>query len=164
MRLLPIPIRPRQDVSASLVTLQHVLAHEGEALATLRVEAMRESLEQAGRFHPEHARERFLSGFSPQHTRHVLLGAEKVGFVVLRPVELGLLLDHLYILPRHQWKGIGSAVLATVLAEADRQAKPVRVGALKQSRSNAFYVSHGFKLVDHDEWDNYYVRHPKCEV
>ena len=33
----------------------------------------------------------------------------------------------------------------------------MRLGALKFSPSNNFYVSHGFRLEREEEWDNYYV-------
>ncbi|MGS0759027.1 GNAT family N-acetyltransferase, partial [Roseateles sp. GG27B] len=70
----------------------------------------------------------------------------------------GLLLNHLYIHPLAQGQGIGTAVLAQVFAAADAQALPVRVGALRGSRSNDFYVQQGFKIVEQAEFDNYYVR------
>lgn len=151
-------------MSVNQVALLEVAEFDGEELATLRVHAMRESLEQVGRFDPQRARERFLSGFSPAETRHVLNGEVKVGFVVVRTVGPELLLDHLYIHPEHQGKGIGSAVLAKVFAHAERQGKSVRVGALKQSRSNEFYTRHGFVATEQSEWDNYYVRHPSSEA
>jgi hypothetical protein len=53
-------------------------------------------------------------------------------------------------------------VLATVFAEADRQGLHLQVGALRDSGSNRFYLRHGFVLVKEEEWDNYYVRSPKC--
>ena len=69
-----------------------------------------------------------------------------------------MLLDHLYIDPRHQGRGVGAAVLAKVFSEADRHDLDVRVGALKESASNRFYMRHGFEPVAQDEWDIYYVR------
>ena len=60
-------------------------ADDADALVSLRIEAMRESLERAGRFDAARARQRFLSGFSPEHTRHIVLGDERVGFVVVKP-------------------------------------------------------------------------------
>jgi GNAT superfamily N-acetyltransferase len=141
------------------IALRQVHEYEAEDLACLRVAAMRESLELVGRFDPTRARERFLVGFSATHTRHILEGEAKVGFVVVRPFETGLLLDHLYVQSGSQGKGIGAAVLAIVFAEADRRGKNLRVGALKESRSNQFYTRHGFALVEQGEWDNYYVRH-----
>ncbi|MES3002584.1 MAG: GNAT family N-acetyltransferase [Pseudomonadota bacterium] len=131
---------------------------DGEALADLRVEAMRESLERIGRFDPVRARERFLSSFSAQHTRHIALNGERVGFFVVKPLDGGLLLDHLYVRPGHQGKGIGAAVLARVIAEADAAGMQVRVGALRGSDANRFYAKHGFVLVDEQEFDLYYVR------
>ena len=57
--------------------------------------------------------------------------------------------------------GIGAAVLARVVAEADAQGLPVRVGALRGSDSNRFYLRHGFRLVEQGEFDNYYIRVPQ---
>jgi GNAT superfamily N-acetyltransferase len=142
----------------SHVTLQKVETQDAEQLADLRVIAMRESLEQIGRFDATRARERFLSRFAAENTRHILHGKVKVGFVVVRPVDDELLLDHLYVLPEAQCRGIGAAVLAIVFDEADRQSMNVRVGALKDSASNRFYVRHGFCLVKRTEWDDYYLR------
>ncbi|HEY8975343.1 MAG TPA: GNAT family N-acetyltransferase [Burkholderiaceae bacterium] len=119
---------------------------------------MRESLERLGRFDPQRARDRFLAAFEPALTRHVLAGGERVGFVVVRPQDDGLLLDHLYLLPTAQGRGVGAAVLADVLARADASRLPVRVGALRGSDSNRFYQRHGFELVEQGEWDNLYLR------
>ena len=129
------------------------------ALVVMRIEALRESLERIGRFDPVRVRERFLSGFSPKHTRHIHLGAELVGFFVVKPHEQGLLLDHLYVHPSHQGKGIGAAVMSCVFSEAEAKGCSVRVGALRGSASNRFYAKRGFVLVEQGEFDNYYVRH-----
>ena len=141
-----------------VISLAAAAQSDAETLVSLRIVAMRESLERIGRFDPERARERFLSTFQPQHTRHILVDGERAGFVVVKPVDDGLLLDHLYIDPRFQNRGVGRSVLATVFAEADAKRMPLRVGALRGSDSNRFYLRHGFALVKEDEWDNYYVR------
>jgi ribosomal protein S18 acetylase RimI-like enzyme len=135
-----------------------VAPSDGDALAALRVEAMRPSLERAGRFDADRARARFLDSFSPSHTREILADGLRVGFFVLRHRDGGLLLDHLCIRPSHQGLGIGAAVLRTVFAEADAQRLDVRVGALKQSEANRFYLRHGFVPESRAEHDNYYVR------
>jgi len=133
-------------------------ATDFEGLLALRIAAMRESLERIGRFDPARARERFAAGFAPEHTRHLLLDGERVGFVVVKPQVDALLLDHLYIAPGAQGLGLGAAVLADVFARADAAALPVRVGALRDSDSNRFYVRHDFELVEQAEFDNYYLR------
>ncbi len=129
-----------------------------ESLVALRIEAMRESLERIGRFDPQRARERFVSGFSAKHTRHIEVGGERVGFVVVKDGGDFALLDHLYIRPRHQGKRIGHAVLTQVIEEATAKQLPIRVAALRGSDSNRFYLRHGFRLVEESEFDNYYVR------
>ena len=67
-------------------------ADDADALVALRIEAMRESLERAGRFDAARARQRFLSGFSPEHTRHIVLG-ERHGFVLVDEAEF----DNCYV-------------------------------------------------------------------
>ena len=133
-------------------------AADAEALVALRITAMRESLERIGRFDPQRARDRFLSTFTPEQTQHLLLQGERVGFVGVRSYQGELQLDHLYVHPAHQRRGIGAAVLARVFADADAQGLPVRVGALRGSDSNRFYQRHGFRQVEEGEWDIYYVR------
>jgi len=126
----------------------------------LRIEAMRESLTALGRFDPVRARERFANGFVPESTRHVVVERRRVGFVVVKPQADGLLLDHLYLQPAAQGRGLGSAVLERILLEADAVALPLAVGALPGSAANRFYVRHGFTLVGESEWDLYYRREP----
>ena len=138
-------------------TLHQVNQAHGEELADIRARAMKESLEALGRFDPERVRHRFLDGFEPSCTRAIVASGERVGFLVVRQVESHLLLDHLYIEPRVQGTGLGSAVLRAVIAEAQKAKKALRLRALKHSRANVFYTKHGFELERVEEWDNYYV-------
>ncbi|MDU8607987.1 GNAT family N-acetyltransferase [Pseudomonas syringae group sp. 247E2] len=140
------------------ITLVMVQPEDFETLVAIRIEAMRESLERVGRFDPVRARERFREGFSAPCTHYIQVAGSKVGFMVVKPTNDGLLLDHLYIKPAFQGQGIGSAVLRQVFAQADATASTVRVGALKDSDSNRFYIRHGFQLVESGEFDNYYLR------
>ena len=142
------------------LTLVLAPAGEGnfEALLALRMVAMRESLQRLGRFDPQRVRERLSRAFAPAATRHILYREERVGFVVVIRREHDLLLDHLYIQPQSQRLGIGSAVLARVLAEADALRLPVAVTALRLSDANRFYQRHGFILQSESEWDRHYLR------
>jgi len=142
------------------VHFEPAAADDAEELVALRIVAMRPSLERLGRFDPQRVRDRFLATFAPSSTRHLAVDGRKVGFLVVRDEGDHLLLDHLYVHPEHQGKGIGAAVLAVVFAGADARLMPMRVGALRESESNRFYVRHGFELIEVTEWDNYYVRRP----
>ncbi len=145
-----------------LLALTPASEDDFEALLALRMAAMRESLQRLGRFDPQRARERLSRAFEPGHTRHILLDGDAVGFVVLLPVPPvdpdHLVLDHLYIAPQAQRRGVGSWVMSQVLDEADLLGLPVRVMALKLSDANAFYLHHGFALQHESEWDLHYLR------
>lgn len=135
-----------------------VTAADFDSLAELRVAAMRASLEHLGRFDPVRARERLRNSFYPGHTHRILCDGVPVGFYTFRPVPEGLRLEHLYVHPDAQNRGIGGRVLEKLLATADTQNLPVHVGALRDSASNRFYARHGFTRVGESEWDITYRR------
>jgi GNAT superfamily N-acetyltransferase len=89
-----------------------------------------------------------------------LLDGVKVGFYTLRPTGEELALDHLYLQPNCQSQGIGSVVMRRLVAEANAERLPIRLGALRESDSNRFYQRHGFVQTSEDEFDIYYVRRP----
>ena len=144
----------------SKVTLSTVSEQDAETLVSIRIAAMRESLERIGRFNEKRARERFLSEFVPAETSYINFRGKRVGFVVVKVLKDELKLDHLYILPEFQGQGVGSAVLTMIFAQADARGSNIRVGALRESDSNRFYLQRNFKLVERAQWDNYYLRLP----
>lgn len=146
------------------VSIAAVSEADFEKLADLRVAAMRESLEHVGRFDPERARMRLRNTFSPEHTRSIRFEGEFVGFYAARSSTEGLHLDHLYIHPRFQNRGLGGVVMRRIIEEAEKLCVPILVGALKESASNRFYVRHGFVKTGESEWDTYYTRPPSRNV
>ena len=102
--------------------------------------------------------ERFRASFSPESTEIVRVGDEVAGFYALTDRGDHLLLNHLYVKPRYQSKGIGATVMARILEQSKASCLPVKVGALKGSRSNDFYRRHGFQRFSEGEWDLYYER------
>ncbi|MCI8210041.1 GNAT family acetyltransferase [Pseudomonas sp. S25] len=149
---------PNTSCFNSHVTLAPTRQTDLDDLVAIRIEAMRESLERVGRFDPVCARERFVSGFDARNTRYIEVSGARVGFVVVKRHEHELLLDHLYLRLSAQGSGIGSAVLSMIFKEADAAGLPIKVGALKESASNRFYLRHGFQLLESGEFDHYYVR------
>jgi len=141
-------------------TLQPTSVDDFEALLALRLRAMRDSLEQLGRYDEQRARQRLASGFDPGATQHIVVDGERAGFVVLKTTRASLKLDHLYIDPPHQGRGIGHAVLQAICDDADARQLPVELVALKGSDANRFYLRHGFAAVGEGEWDIDYRRQP----
>ena len=129
---------------------------DAAALADLRAAAMQESLEAIGRFDPQTARSRFTNTYKPSHTKKVFLNRRLVGFFTCWDEADHVWLNHFYIHPRHQGGGLGSRVLALIIEDARAKNLPLRLIALKQSRSNEFYQQNGFVKLKEDEWDNFY--------
>lgn len=134
---------------------------EKEALAELRIAAMRPSLEAVGRFDPDRARSRFLNNFCREATRKVEVDERLAGFYVVKDNIDHLYLDHMYIRSEFQGNGLGSLILKGIIVEAQERGLPLRLGALRGSRSNQFYQSHGFVQTHEEEWDIYY-EYRKC--
>lgn len=140
--------------------LQPVAVSDFEPLLALRLRAMRDSLTRLGRYDEQRARERLAAAFAPEHTQHIVVDGQRVGFLVLKRLSHALRLDHFYIDPPAQRRGIGSAVLRWVCAQADAELLPVELVALKGSDANRFYLHHGFVEVGEGEWDIDYLREP----
>lgn len=121
---------------------------------------MRPSLEAVGLFDPLRARRRLLDDFNPQETWLIRSGNTLAGFCVIRLNPDHLHLRHLYLRPGHQGQGVGRAVLAMVKDQARSQALPIRLAALKDSPSNAFYRKNGFHFIGADGVDIHYHWHP----
>lgn len=140
--------------------LESAQAGDFEGLLALRLRAMRESLERVGRYDEQRVRARLAENFDPAHTHHIVVGGQRVGFIVLKTLSHTMRLNHFYIDPAFQDQGIGHLVLQWVCEQADRAQLPVELLALKESDANRFYLRHGFVATGEGEWDIDYVRLP----
>ncbi len=131
-----------------------------ETLLDLRIRVLRPHLERVGRFDPDRAGRYFREGYDPAHLRLILVDGGFAGCVALKPVGDGLVLEHFYLDDALQGRGIGSAVLERLIAEADAAARPIRLGVLKGSPAARFYRRHGFVWTHDEPYDDYYERRP----
>jgi ribosomal protein S18 acetylase RimI-like enzyme len=152
--------QPPISTLSDRITFSGVTTADFDELVALRIAAMRDSLEHVGRFDPERARERLRNSFYPEHTAFIVLSEERIGFYTFRPADDGFHLDHLYVHPDSQSRGIGSHVIRHLLSRSDALRMPVHLGALRESPSNRFYQRHGFIRTAEDDWDIYYLRTP----
>ena len=134
-------------------TFSIVVPNDFDAMVALRIDALRESLERLGRFDPNRARERLASGFAPKYMQHIELEGQRVGFMTLRPDAEVFKLDHLYVLPSMQSRGIGDWALQHAKAQATAKQCDITLSALQQSDANRFYLRHGFVKIGESEFD-----------
>ncbi len=143
------------------IALEPAIADDTETLAALRVAAMRPSLEALGRFDPDRARNRFLDSYTPEDTTVLRCDGALAGFMVLRHRPEDLYLDHLYIAPEFQGRGLGDRLLSAAMERAQSSGLPIRLIALVGSPANGFYRSRGFLPGPDDGLDVPYLWQPR---
>ncbi len=128
-------------------------------LTELRLTVMAESFNRIGRFNPERARVWFAETYRPETTRLIRVDGETAGCVAFYEVEPGVLkLEHFYLDPRWQGRGLGTSILDDLLAEADAAGARVILTVLRQSDAQRLYDRRGFVVTGHDDLDVYMQR------
>ena len=140
--------------------LRSAVAADVEVIAELRATVMRADLERLGRYDEYRVRQRLRDSFSPQHTSIIMIDDELAGCVTVRPAEGRQRLEHFYLAPHHQGRGLGSAVLLTVLKRADAQGMTVGLNVLQGSAARRLYERHGFVVEAQDPIDVFMMRPP----
>ena len=120
-------------------------------IAELRAVVLRGDLERLGRFDPVRVRQRLRDGFDAANTRIIVFDGSDIGSITVRREPDARWLEHFYILPEMQGRGVGSRVLELVLAEQD--ATPLRLNVLRGSGARSLYERHGFDVDTEDDVD-----------
>ncbi|MFG2332388.1 GNAT family N-acetyltransferase [Streptomyces sp. NPDC048604] len=139
-------------------TLRSAKPEDVEAVAELRDTVMRADLERLGVYDAHRVRQRVRDGFSLAYTSIIEVDGAFAGSVTIRPAESREWLEHFYVEPRHQGRGLGSAVLASVLEGADARRATVALQALQGSAARRLYERHGFTVEREDAIDVFMVR------
>ncbi len=121
-------------------------------MAELRATVLRADLERVGRFDQTRVRRRFLDAFIPENTRVIVIDGEDVGLVAVRPERDATWIEHFYISPQRQGRGLGSEVLAHLLSSSDGL-RPFRLNVLQGSPARRLYERHGFVVESEDAVD-----------
>ncbi len=158
----------RSDAAAPATTsaqatgwmLRSATAADIEVIAELRATVMRADLERLGRYDEHRVRQRLRDSFSAQHTSIIEIDRELVGCVTVRPAEDRQWLEHFYLAPHLQGRGLGSAVLRTVLERTDAQGMTVGLNVLQGSAARRLYERHGFVVEAEDPIDVFMARPP----
>ena len=128
---------------------------DGESVAELRAVVLRADLERLGRYDEVRVRQRFRDGFVPAYTQVVEVAGGCAGSVAMRPAHDGTWLEHFYLAPELQGRGIGSALLADLLGPVRGD---VRLNVLQGSPARRLYERHGFTTYAEDAVDVWMLR------
>ncbi|MFF1816083.1 GNAT family N-acetyltransferase [Kribbella sp. NPDC058245] len=131
-------------------TLRPAAHSDLEEIAELRAVVLRPDLERLGRYDDRRVRQRFRDSFEPTHARIIEIDGVFAGSIALRPADGVHWLEHFFLLPSLQGRGLGSAVLSQVLAE---HPGTIRLNVLQGSAARRLYERHGFTVDSEDPVD-----------
>jgi len=92
------------------------------------------------------------------------LDGRSIGTVSVERTATEMRFGEFYLLPEHQGRGIGSAVLQGVLAEADASALTVNLEYLKWNPVGSLYKRHGFVVTKENDSHYFLSRPPMNEA
>ncbi len=125
-------------------TLTPATPADADWLADLRALGLKADLERFGRWDHERIRQNFLHEYVPANTDLIVWEGRPVGAVAVRPEPAEQWLEHFYLDPALQGRGIGGQVLRHVLRE-HRDARPYRLVVIRGSRVLGLYERAGFR-------------------
>jgi GNAT superfamily N-acetyltransferase len=126
-----------------LWTLRPATVEDRMWLADLKALAMRPDLERLGIWDHDWARQRFLDTFIPANTDVIEIDSKPVGVIAVRPERDAQWIEHFYLHPSMQGRGLGEQVLRRVM-DAHRDARPFRLAIDRGSAARRLYERLGF--------------------
>ncbi len=97
---------------------------------------------------------RFAKNFSAQEVQVIVFAGRDAGYIALRRAPEEIQLFNIMISHEFQNRGLGTAVMNTLLAEARREKLPLRLQVLKVNPARRLYERIGFAVVG--ETDTHY--------
>lgn len=129
-------------------------ATDSEFVFAVKKAAFREYVEQIWGWDDAYQRDLHNRHFASQDLRIIQFYGTEVGFLSTSITPDTLKINQLYILPECHGRGIGSACMTRIIAEATLEQKPVTLQVLKiNTRAIAFYQRLGFTIMD----ENFYT-------
>ncbi|MHB8648392.1 MAG: GNAT family N-acetyltransferase [Thermomicrobiales bacterium] len=113
-------------------------------LYRLHVAAMRDLVTRVWGWDDAWQEEYFADHFNPAHSRIVVMDGKDVGVVAVEWDATEAFLTNIEILPAYQGRGLGTALVTEIIAEAKARHLPVRLQVLKINPARRLYERLGF--------------------
>ena len=89
----------------------------------------------------------FADSYDEEHTQVIIVDGKDAGWLTVQRAR-DIHLDSIYLVPAHQRKGIGTSLVRTLIAEADKSGMVVRLSTAKINPARRLYERLGFIVVD----------------
>lgn len=139
------------------ITYRAAREQDFDFLFGLHRAAMRTYVEETyGPWIDDWQREYFRARFNPNNLKIIQVDRRDAGVLEVQDRAEELFVVRIELLPTYQRRGIGSAVMKALLAEADQRGKPVALRVLKVNiRARDLYQRLGFGVTG--ETDTHYI-------
>ena len=124
-------------------------------LYRLHVATIKEYVEPVWGWDDAFQEARFRQRFDPDECQVIAVDREDVGVLQVERRETEVFLGNIRIAPGRQRRGLGTAVIQGVLAQAERDGLPVALQVLKVNPAKRLYKRLGFVVVQ--ETPTHYV-------
>jgi GNAT superfamily N-acetyltransferase len=137
------------------ITLRPATEHDWDFVAFVTETCMRDYVEQTwGQWRADSP-----DDFDADLHQIVLCDGEEIGCIALVHEPAALILKTLYILPSHQNRGIGAALMQPIIELASANKKPIQLRVLRVNPARHFYERHGF-VVTHSTEERHFMTRP----
>lgn len=130
-----------------------------ETIYQLYRSVMRDFISEIWGWDEQWQRADFATYFDPQGITLAFQEHELAGYSHIENLESQIFIRMIVVYPHHQWNGIGTNLLASVIALAGKQSKNVGLEVFKINEvAKAFYERHGFN-VEGETHSSFIMRH-----
>ena len=130
------------------VSLRPATIKDAEFVFLVKKAALGEYIAQTWGWEETFQREFHARDYQPEETQIIAFNGQDVGWLGTTQSETECRLDNIYLLPEHQGLGIGSHLIRSLLADAARKSKPMKLQVLKvNSRARLLYERLGFQVT-----------------
>ena len=137
------------------VRLRAYEARDFDFARRLYFETMRWAIERVFGWDEARQNASFAEWFKPEEVSVITADGFDVGWLQKRLDDDGILLGSIYVAPPMQRKGIGSAVIQTLLQLGKEKSKPVTLAVMKVNPARTLYERLGFRITHEDEYKVY---------
>jgi ribosomal protein S18 acetylase RimI-like enzyme len=135
-----------------IYTLRQATDNDYDFLYILNSATLKDYVLQTwGKWDEEWQSARFRANFDPSEYQIIVVNGHDVGEIILVERETDLYIASVEILPECQGRGIGTAVIKDILAQADRAGLAVALQVLKVNPARRLYERLGFAVIGETE-------------